>query len=204
MNTLKNLGLVFCLILLITSCNNVSNIKPGNISQSDEELNIEEPIQPVNTDLIMESALNGDLQILKEALKNGFTPNTVDANKRTALMLAAFNGHTELVQFLIEKGADVNLTDTIHRTALMYASTGPFVETVVSLLEAGADPNLVDNEEKWTAVMMAASEGQLEVLKTLIAHGADINMVDIDQESSLDFAKSNVHDAVAAYIESLK
>ena len=49
--------------------------------------------------------------------------------------------------------------------------------------------------------MMAASEGQLEVLKVLVSNGADLKMVDVDGESSLDFAKSKGHKAVADYIK---
>lgn len=199
---MRNLQLLAA-IVTIGFCTCSCNTKPSNskeVSTKNIEQTATKSVKVYDTDLIMESALNGNLETVKEALNNGFNVNTVDANKRTPLMLAAYNGHYELVKLLIENEADVNLTDAVNRTALMFASTGSFVPTVSILLQSGAKPNMIDSEEKWTAAMMAASEGQLEVLKVLVSNGADLKMVDVDGESSLDFAKSKGHKAVADYI----
>ncbi len=155
----------------------------------------------LNIKTVFTASLEGQTVIVKEAINNGFDTNTIDKDGRTALMLAAYNGQTEIVKLLLSHNANANHTDVLKRTALMYASSGPFTETVLALLQAGAKPNLVEKEENWTAAMMAASEGQLEVLKTLVAHGADLTMVDVDGESSLDFASSKGHSAVADYIK---
>ena len=199
MNKLQLLAIISVLSFTI-SC----TTKPSKTSNDNASETLKEQAAPkkiFDNALIMQSALEGNIEMIKGAVENGFDVNTTDENKRTALMLAAYNGHNEIVQLLIAKGANVNLTDNIQRTALMYASTGPFVPTVLSLLESGAKPNMVDSEENWTAVMMAASEGQLEVMKVLVNHGADLKMVDVDGESSLDFANSKGHTAVAAYIK---
>lgn len=180
------------------SCNTPA---PKTNDTSNTNTTITDSVPVFDNDLIIQSALNGKTEIVKDALNKGFNANTTDASKHTPLMLAAYNGHTQIVDLLIANGADVNLTDAMHRTALMYASTGSFAPTVTSLLQAGAKPNIVDNEEKWTAAMMASAEGQLEVLKVLVAHGADLKMVDTDGESSLDFAKSKGHTAVYDYIK---
>ena len=189
--TLYLLGIIFA------SC----NTKPKVQSNQHEVKVIQKDNVKMDKTKIFQAALDGNIQVVKEALLNGFAPNSVDEDKRTAIMLAAYNGHTVIVKLLIDEGADVNFTDNINRTALMYGSSGPFTETVLALLQAGAKPNLVEKEENWTAAMMAASEGQLEVLKTLVAHGADLTMVDVDGESSLDFASSKGHSAVADYIK---
>ncbi|TLX76624.1 hypothetical protein E9993_06970 [Labilibacter sediminis] len=204
MNTLKKIALAATAIMAMVACNSGSKTKTSETKEdkAPTEVATTLPAKTFDINILMQSALEGKTAAIQEALDNGFDPNTVDENKRTALMLASYNGHNEIAKILIANGADVNLTDTIHRTALMYASTGPFLPTVMTLLEAGAETNIQDNEEKWTAVMMAASEGQLEVIKALIAHGADLKMVDVDGESSWDFANSNGHKAVADYIKS--
>ncbi|WP_319503289.1 ankyrin repeat domain-containing protein [uncultured Draconibacterium sp.] len=204
---MKKLGIAVVMMflgLLIFSC----ETKTKNNNEKDKlpvetGLNKTEKAQ-LDTTLIFQASLEGNVQTVLNALDAGFKPNTIDENGRTALMLAAYNGNTEIVKLLIARGADVNYSDKVDRTALMYASTGPFVNTVLTLLEAGAEPNLIEKEENWTAAMMASAEGQLEVLKTLVTYGADLDMVDIDGESSLDFANSNGHSAVAQYIKSKK
>ncbi len=200
MRKLQLLAAIFITGFCTCSCNTKSS-NSKEVAATKIEQTATKSVKVFDTDLIMESALNGKLETVKDALNNGFNANTVDANKRTALMLAAYNGHYELVKLLIANEADVNLTDAVNRTALMFASTGNFVPTVSILLQSGAKPNMIDNEEKWTAAMMAASEGQLEVLKVLVSNGADLKMVDVDGESSLDFAKSKGHKAVVEYIK---
>lgn len=202
MNKLSLIAAMMILSISILSC----GTKAGNESKKvepDNESALSENEKPhFDRTLIFQASLEGNTQIVQNALNEGFDPNSVDENNRTALMLAAYNGHIEVVKLLINKGANVNFADEIDRTALMYASTGPFVNTVLTLLEAGAEPNLIEKEENWTAAMMASAEGQLEVLKTLVTYGADLDMVDIDGESSLDFASSNGHSTVVEYIKS--
>ncbi len=189
------------IVVLVSSCNTANKTEKSKNSHTEQAGN-DTPNTKLETEQIMEAALEGKLSIVEDALNEGFDKNTTDTNKRTLLMLAAYNGHTEIVELLIAKGADINQRDTISRTALMFASTGPFVATVQALLQSGAQPNLIDNQENWTAAMMAAAEGQLEVLKVLVANGANLKMLDVDGESSLDFAKANGHTEVAKYIES--
>ncbi|BAX79067.1 ankyrin repeat domain-containing protein [Labilibaculum antarcticum] len=200
MNKLQLLSAIAIMGLSTYSC----NTKPGkgsdtNITSTEKTTPV--AVKTIDINLVMQSALNGELEMVKDALNNGFNVNSTDLNKRTPLMLAAYNGHDEIVKLLIDKGADVNLTDTIHRTALMFASTGSSVPTVLSLLEAGAKPNMMDNEQNWTAAMMAASEGQLEVLKVLVAHGADLKMIDADGDTCLGFANSKGYTDMANYIK---
>ncbi|WP_163718493.1 ankyrin repeat domain-containing protein [Mangrovibacterium lignilyticum] len=199
MDKLKKIVGLCLVVIIIASCNTKSKSKleqPGVVSESMQKENIQ-----FDKAKIFQAALDGNIQVVQDALENGFDPNTVDENTRTALMLAAYNGHTAIVQLLIDREADVNFADEIQRTALMYASSGPFVNTVLALLHAGAKPNLTEKEQNWTAAMMAAAEGQLEVLKTLVAFGADLSLVDVDGESSLDFADSKGYSDVSEYIK---
>ncbi|GAF04274.1 ankyrin repeat domain-containing protein [Saccharicrinis fermentans] len=201
MNKLSLLVAITIIASIVYSCDTKTKKTTDTSEISTKKPTTVDSNKSFDIDLLNQSALDGKIETIKNALENGFDANSTDANKRTTLMMAAFNGHTEIVSLLLNNGADVNLTDNINRTALMYASTGPFTTTVLTLLQAGAQPNLIDNEENWTAVMMAAAEGQLEVVKTLVAHGADLTMVDVDGESSLDFANSKGHTQVAEYIK---
>ena len=169
---------------------------------STEAESVKTPAQVVNMDLYFQSALEGDIKTIRDALDNGVDPDSKDENNRSALMLSAYNGHEAIVRLLIEQKADVNLVDVANRTALMFAASGPFNATVTALLDAGANINTVDKEEHWSALMFAASEGQMEVVQTLIAKGADLHLKDIDDESAYDFANANGHTLVAEFIKS--
>jgi len=181
---------------VIISCNiQVKENKEKDIVANEQNSTIP------NQAFVFQAALDGDIQIIIDALESGLNPNALDENNRTAIMMASYNGHGDIVKLLIENGADVNAIDNVKRTALMYASSGPFTSTVSLLLNAGAKPNMTEKEQNWTAAMMAAAEGQLEVLKLLVASGADLNMVDVDGESAFQFAEANGHAETADYIK---
>ncbi|TRX71629.1 ankyrin repeat domain-containing protein [Carboxylicivirga sp. M1479] len=155
----------------------------------------------IDLELYFQSALDGNIGPVEEAIKQGVDIEVRDQNNYTALMLAAYNGHHHIIKLLLDKGAQIDAKENLNRTALMFASTGPFVQAVELLIQSGAEVNAFDNHENWTPVMFAAGEGQLEVVKLLIANGADLSMLDTDGESSLDFAKSKGHTEVAAYLQ---
>ncbi len=150
---------------------------------------------------LFDAALNGQMDVVKNAMEQTGDVDTVNENGHTPLMLAAYNGHTAIVKLLLEKGANVNLKDPEGRSPLMFAASGPFAETVKLLLEHGADVNLADNGEHFTPLMYAAAEGQLDVVKVLLEYGADISMKDVDGDTATSFARKNGHTKVAELIE---
>ncbi|WP_289053247.1 ankyrin repeat domain-containing protein [Carboxylicivirga marina] len=155
----------------------------------------------VNMANYFDSALNGNIEPVQEAVESGIDIESRNENGYTALMLAAYNGHHHILKFLIEKGAKIDAVESLNRTALMFACTGPFEQAVEVLIKAGADVNAIDGHENWTPVMFAAGEGQLQVIKLLVANGADLSKVDTDGESALDFAKSKGHTATIEYLQ---
>ena len=146
-----------------------------------------EPAQP-DQEQVLGAALEGQLELVVSALKNGYQVNAQDPAGRTAIMYAAYNGHTDIVKELIKAGAEVDLKDQGGSTALMFASSGPFIETVTLLLDKGTDINAIDSNEHFTALMWAAAEGQAEVVKLLLEHGADISLKDVDGDTAESFA----------------
>jgi ankyrin repeat protein len=153
---------------------------------------------------IHQAALEGQINLVRKMLAEGFDENKIDEDGRTPLMYAAFNGCDEIIKLLIDKGALINACDTNGRTALMMASSGPYPATVKTLLDHQADPDLTDKEEHFTALMYAAAEGQLDVVRILLAYNADPALKDVDGDDALTFAKNNGHTAIATLLASFK
>jgi len=149
-----------------------------------------------------QAALDGHIVTVKKAIEENTDVNSLDTEKRTAIMLAAFNGYINIVEMLIENGADVNKSDLNGRTALMFAASGDNPETVKILIENKAKVNAVDKAENFTPLMYAAAEGKLKVVKILFENGADHKMKDIDGDTAKTFAAQNNHKQVVKLIES--
>lgn len=147
------------------------------------------------------AALNGNLDVVKQAIRAGADVNQRDEARRTVLHLAAFNGHTYIVDHLVEAGAVVDARDQLNRTALMFAATGASVDTLSVLLAAGANVNLKDGHENWTPLMFAAAEGNRDVVELLLANKADPTAHDVDGETSAHFAHQRGHAELAALLE---
>ncbi|TWU25710.1 ankyrin repeat domain-containing protein [Bythopirellula polymerisocia] len=143
-----------------------------------------------------DAAMDGNIDFVRQAIKDGVDVNAVDDQQRSALMLAAFNGHTSIIKLLLDQGALLDHQDALGRTALMFAATGDNLATVKLLLDSGADVNAVDKGEGFTSLMHAAAEGQLEVVRLLLEHKANPAIRDVDGDSALDFAKRNGHSQV--------
>ena len=150
---------------------------------------------------VVEAALAGKIEIVEQALEQGYKVNARLSENRTVLMYAAFNGQTNVVKTLINAGADVNAIDQIGSTALMFAASGPFPDTVALLLDYGATINAIDGNEHFTALMWAAAEGQAEVVALLLKRGADPSLKDVDGDTAESFAAKNGHVAVVKILK---
>lgn len=155
------------------------------------------------TRLLLEAALNGDLQKAEEAIKNGADVNGRSEERikslkfedsdypegSTPLHIASGEGHLEFVKFLIKNKANVNAkieTSSFSqgKTALMNASEHGHLEIIKHLTDAKADINLkMDNGT--TALIYASQKGHLEVVKYLISNKVNVNEVDSIGNSSL-------------------
>ena len=151
--------------------------------------------------MLLNSAKNNDLTGVRALLDQGVEVNTLDEDKRTALMYASYEGYSDVIECLLSHGADPTLFDINGRTALMFAASGPFPGAVLMLLEKGAAVNVQDKDEHYTALMYAAAEGQFENVKLLIEHGADPMIKDVDGDNALAFARNNNHMETAEFLE---
>lgn len=142
---------------------------------------------------LVDAAGDGDLQKVKEALKNG-----ADINARyedsPALIDAVNWGNVEIVKYLVENGADIeNMNNIYGNTALMRTADTMYVESEICieiaqyLLEKGANIN-AKTRNGWTALMYASCKGHFDMVKFLVENGADINAITDNGYTALNSA----------------
>lgn len=90
---------------------------------------------------LIEAARNGDIEGVKEALKQGADVNARNNLGFTVMMCAAQNLTLELVELLVSHGANVNEPDYDGITAMMWAAkTGILTPKLIeALVSHGAD-----------------------------------------------------------------
>ena len=124
--------------------------------------------QQVQSALLYEATLRGDLQAVMLAITHGADVNRADRGVGdTPLCLASSRGYLAIVQALIAAGADVNQGDYRGDTPLGLASSRGRLEVVQVLIAAGADVNQ-GNYRGDTPLCIASWRGKLEIAKVLI------------------------------------
>ena len=160
----------------------------------------------ISNNEFIDAAKNGDLNRVKEAIKEGVNINARNNYGYTALMYAVYQGRShifkitntnndylDIIKLLIENGADVNAKrnddgETVLIHSLMYGSIN--TDYIVKLLvENGADVNAKNYLGK-TVLMYAFEHGYdfTYIIKTLIENGADVNAKDNYNVSVLMYA----------------
>lgn len=91
-------------------------------------------------------AANGDLEPLKEAVKNfSLTLNEKDKNWSTLLHYATGTNQVAIMKYLIENGINLDAADKNGNTALHVATSAGHVEAIHLLLNSGASQTAVNN-----------------------------------------------------------
>lgn len=132
----------------------------------------------------------GNIELVKEALKNGANINSQNQTEReyldpkgkrrlyegdTALIAAVRQGHMDVAKLLIEAKADLNIRNSYAYTALMVATRNRSKEFVRLLLDSGADVNIYDAPPSFTtALSIARRINEHELVNLLIEAGAGI------------------------------
>ena len=135
-------------------------------------------------EVLMESAMTGDLRACQEAVEDEGAklpsgPSFVDKpGRKTAVHQAAQYGHNEIVEWLVlDKDVPVDLPDFALMRPLHYAAMKGRTMTCKLLLSMKADPTTQDTA-KYTCVHFAASGGDEETLEVLKKAGGDMNARD--------------------------
>lgn len=111
------------------------------------------------TNNLLKSAADGNLEGVKEALDKGADINGTDNKGYTALHWTASKGLSDCVKYLLEKGADCNKQDSEGNTALHVAAKNGRTESVKHLVKK-ADLTIT-NKAQQTALALAQQEKAL-------------------------------------------
>lgn len=88
---------------------------------------------------LLKAAGAGDLEKIREALREGANPNGAVDDRFPPLQQAAASGKVDAVRLLLDNGADVNLEADFQNTALSFAVYEGHIDVVRVLIERGAD-----------------------------------------------------------------
>ncbi|MDA7891358.1 acyltransferase family protein [Akkermansiaceae bacterium] len=110
------------------------------------------------------AVLRGELEEVRELLRNGGDSNGRDGNGTPLLHLAAIIDDGEMAEFLLEQGADLEGRGMDGGTALMTACFFGREEAALALLEAGADVSAKDSKG---ATAMQAAKADFEFVKAV-------------------------------------
>ncbi|KAG6535753.1 hypothetical protein ZIOFF_000780 [Zingiber officinale] len=92
------------------------------------------------------AAANGCLEVLSMLLVRSVSPDVVNRDKQTPLMLAAMHGEKECVQKLLDSGANVLMFDSVNgRTCLHYAAYYGHSDCLQAILSAAKSAQVTDS-----------------------------------------------------------
>ncbi len=138
------------------------------------------------SDLTMDIVLaaeKGDLEKVKNALKDGASPDAMGPNSG-ALHCAAFNGHKEIVKLLLKNGARTDIKDNQSFYPLHLAASKGETAICTMLIKAGADLE-AKTSKGGTALHVAAVSNFGKVVTALVKAGANLEAKDQYDESPM-------------------
>lgn len=147
-------------------------------------------------EMMSAAAFGGNATLIRELLHQGVSPDAVDEDGGSTLMMAAAKGHSTIVQILLAAGATVDLADCAGETALFKAAYWGKADTIELLISAGADVNRA-NSSKMTPLMSALAWNSVESVKLLLKAGANATVRNSDGRTVLAIALAEGKSAIA-------
>lgn len=150
------------------------------------------------------AVIAGDLNRVKELVKEGAPFQKSNETGVTPLMHAAYYGQTKIIDYLISKKASLESKDIYGQTALLHAAHRGKADTVKLLLSKGANVNArAENNFSQTALMYAAYFGYEDVVKILIQAQADLNLRNSNGSTALSYARSKGYQNLIRILENV-
>lgn len=127
---------------------------------------------------LWEAAWQNHVDIVRDLLDRGASPDVTDDSGRSALQVALQPGRNALASALIAAGANVNHRDDRGHTPLIAAAafSRRDIDLLKMLLNHGADPNYMATDG-YSALLTAAANYSVAGIDLLLEHGADLNAV---------------------------
>jgi hypothetical protein len=114
---------------------------------------------------LVDAAGEGNLDKIKEALREGANPDGSVYHHLPPLFMAASNGKADAARLLLDNGADVNRVIDIENTPLGTAVATGHIDVVIVLLERGV--NVCYRGSEGTAEEIAQNKGYKEIAELL-------------------------------------
>ena len=106
---------------------------------------------------LLEASEKGDINMVKQLIREGADVNNANNYGYTPLMWANTRGHLEIVKYLMEQGANVNQADIDGWTPLIWASRNGHLEIVKYLVSQGADYSSIKNQPIFQEIIKSES-----------------------------------------------
>lgn len=132
---------------------------------------------------------NNNRSAVTKYLEQGMSPNALNLQGYTPLMMAIRNESLPMAELFLEAGADAKLRNKYNETAIMLASYHGQTEIVKELYVHGA---AIDHTG-WNPLLYAATNGHDETINLLLVMGADINAASDNGATALMMAVRGYH-----------
>lgn len=113
------------------------------------------------------AAEQGQLDVLKNSLKNGVDINVTNRQGRTAIVNASLNKHYECVSFLISAGADINKQDQTCFNPFLLSCLNNDLTLLRIILPANPDLDLL-TRFGGVGITPASEKGHVEIVRELL------------------------------------
>ena len=151
-------------------------------------------VQAGSQEEALAAARRGNVGALSRLLESrAVSPNVVDENGNSLLILAVRDGHIEAATAVLRFRPKLDHRNRVGDTALMIVASQGNMKLLDLLLSNGAKTNPVVGENVWTALHYAALEGKLPAVERLLTAKANINALTPNRSDALMLAARNGH-----------
>jgi ankyrin repeat protein len=180
----------YTMLYWAAACNQIKEIK--KIIDGYHLLGKDKIDQNIINNVLLISAANGHIKIIKILLEHGADINYSQEDGANALFFAVQNGHVDLVSWLLDNGVSIEIANSKNgRSPLDIAASHSTRNMVELLLKRGANIHTRFIGTADTPLLSAARGSKLDTVKCLLENKANIHDRSSVGSSSLHYAAAN-------------